>query len=290
MSSLPFTGTGPQAANYWIDHAAREIYEQYGERISVIEKRKTLHKFGRTNNADAGVLTTIAQFQDAVVNETYATGNTVDRIVSTNTNDTETMVVEGHTINGTTGDKTFVAQEVTLTGQTPVALGTALGRVTRAYVKAGTFASPASDLVGDVTVFDNAANSGLTGGKPDTDASVKIMVLGTAGKNQSEKASTSLSSTDYYLVREVVFSITRSTGANVNVDCDVEFRELGGVWRQVGVEADLRSGASNIIHDEMEPYLIFPPNCDIRLVATSDTADTTVAGYMRGILATTNVT
>ena len=87
------------AQNPWIEQAIDEIYSTYGDVVSVSEKRKSLNKFGRTSNADAGVKTTVATFQDAIVNETFATTNSIDYAVSTSTSDTADTVVTGR-ING----------------------------------------------------------------------------------------------------------------------------------------------------------------------------------------------
>lgn len=261
------------------------IESTYGDKVSFGQKKKLLNKFGRTNNADDGVKTTVAIFQDAEVNETFTTTNSIDSVISTSASDTEVVTIEGQTQNLTTGAFTFVTQNATLNGQTAVTLGTALARCDRIYVPAQTYGSPAADLVGDVAVYDSTVATGTTAGKPDVDTSVKCMVQGTAGKNQSEKCATTLSSVDYWIVTEIYASVTRGGPLSAVVDIDVEYRQVGGVWRPLGLELNVDEASAGYLHDEMDPPLVLPKNSDVRMVATSDTADTQIAGYINGWLA-----
>lgn len=101
-------------------HALQVIKDVCGD--DCYYKPKTLFKFGQTVNTAAGrAKTTVAEFQggaaSTVFNETYATGNTIDFLVSDNASDTEVVRVEGHTLSGS--NLTFVVQNVTLNGQTP---------------------------------------------------------------------------------------------------------------------------------------------------------------------------
>ena len=89
------------------------------------------------------------------------------------------------TITSTNQKKTFVTQSVTLNGQTRVALSTPIARSTLATVPNQ---DRAANLVGEIYVYEDTA---LSGGKP-TDTT-KIHLTVEAGKNQSEKASTSTS-------------------------------------------------------------------------------------------------
>lgn len=272
------------AQDPWIEQAIDEIYSTYGDVVSVSEKRKSLNKFGRTSNADAGVKTTVATFQDAVVNETFATTNSIDYAVSTSTSDTGVALVEGQTINTSTGALTFTVQPVTLTGQTPAELTVPLARCTRISVANGTFASPAVDLVGNVTVYDSTlGGGGLTAGKPDVDTAVKCMI--TAGKNQSEKCATSVSNSDYWIISEIYTSVTRSSPQNATVDVEVEYRRVGGVWLPLGLEITIDQAVSGSEVVFPVPFRVIPKNADVRMVATSDTADTVVTGRINGVLA-----
>jgi hypothetical protein len=269
-----------------MNQAIREIYATYGHIVSTNKKSKSLKKFGITRNADADTKTTIADFQGAVVNETFVTTNIIDHAISTSTSDTGIITVEGHTIDGD-GNLTFVVQDVTLTGQTKAALPTPLARCTEAYVKNGTFASPAVDLQGIVSIYDDTGGQSA-GGVPTVAAATKCRIRGDLGENKSNKAATSPSSTDYWIVLESHFGIRRGSGggAATVADCDIEVKELGGVWRPLGLEANLKTTVNVFEHIQTRPYIIIPPNSDIRAVVTADVNDTIAAARIEGVLAT----
>jgi hypothetical protein len=270
------------ARDVHIADALSRIHVDYGDVCSIERKGKHLHKFGHTNNADSGVKTTVAEFQDNEVNETLASGNTIDSIVSSSTSDTEVVKVEGHTVDTLTGDFTFSTQTVTLTGQTRAPI-TPLNRCSRIYVPPATYAAPASDLVGNVVVYDQTEATGLTAGKPDVDSSVKCMIV--AGQNQSQKCATTISSSDYWIITEIYAGLARSGPANVNADIEVEYKQVGGVWRPLGFEINLSQSVLPAFHDTMLPYLVIPKNSDARMVAISDTANSSLSGYISGYLA-----
>jgi len=262
--------------------AEREIERTYGEKVSIVNKAKTLRKFGRTINADSGVATTVATFQGAVINETFATTNSVDYIVSDSASDTGTVSVEGAYFDAD-NNLVFNAQDVTLTGLTPVALGTALCRCNRIKVKKGTFAAPAAALVGNVYVYDATLATGVTAGVPDVAAATKCMVV--AGQNQSAKLASMISGSDYYVLTDVYAAVQKGNANTVAVDLDVEYREIGGVWLPLGLEMSLRTGGASTLDMPQRPYSIIPKNSDFRMVATSNTNDTTVSGHVHGYLA-----
>lgn len=229
--------------------------------------------------------TTVAQYGSVAtvnVNETYSTTNDIDAIVSSSGSDTEVLKVEGHTIDGL-GNLTFVVQEVTLTGQTPVALGTALARCTRMYVKDGSFGASSNNLVGDIYAY---ASDGVTvtAGVPQTSTAVKARIV--AGVNQTEKSATSISSKDFWFIEKSNAGVTRSGGAAVNADSDIEIRRLGGVFRPVGLELQLRTAAKQV--ETIETHIIVPYNSDVRQIITTDTDNTAASGYMEGPLLTTD--
>lgn len=278
------TGSGSNSVDFdpAIRHAINVISGTYGDTVSVEAKAKSLNKFGRTTNADSAVRTTIGAFQGSVVNETFVSTNIVDSIVSDSASDTETIVVEGHTIDGS-GNLTFVSQEATLTGTTEVTLSTPLARATRAYVKAGTFGSPASDLVGNVYIYDNT--DGISSGVPVTAAATKCMI--TAGDNQSEKCATAVSQSDYWLITSLTVAIAGSSASTVNVEFEIEARDVanGGVWRPLGAKISIRAGSNSVFHENFFPYFIIPKNHDVRAVATSNTNNTEVIADIQGVLA-----
>ena len=266
----------------YIRQSIREISSSTGDDVSVYNKQKSLIKFGRTTNADAATKTTVALFQGTEINETFATGNSIDYVVSSSGSDTEIVTVEGHTVDGS-GNMTFVTQNVTLNGQTPVALTTPLYRSNRVFVPKQTYASPASALVGNIHVYDATVATGVTAGVPNVATATKIMIA--AGKNQSEKCATSVSSTDYWIITEIFASVSRSSPVSAKADIDVEYKEVGGVWRPLGFEISLDQASGPFVHDEMRPHFWIPKNSDVRMVITSDTNDTKATGYIAGYLA-----
>jgi len=272
-------------ADFWAEMAVREIQKSYGHTVDIPNKAKSLVKFGRTYGADADVRTTVALFQDTgVINETFVTTNAITHMASEDTGDTEqTIVLEGQTIDAD-GNLTFVVQNVgPLTGTTAVAFSVPCARATRAYVKDGTFSSPAVPLSGNVNIFEG--DTGVVGGKKTTSSKTHLTIEGVAGTYQSEKAATSISSLDYWILTGITCAMQKDGGATAAVEFDIDVRHLGGVWRELGLEVSLRTTA-NVMHAEtFTPYIVVPPNSDVRLVATSNVAGLKCTGRIRGILA-----
>lgn len=272
--------------------AINVIYSSYGDKVSVEKKKKTLQKFGRSRGIGTDQKNTVQVLQDTGLNnEVFATGNTVDSLVSSDTGDFGTVFkVEGHTLD--TGGFDFVVQSVTCAGQTRAALATPVARSTRLYIPPIDYppASFPSDTgwaraaTGTVYVYDSSAST-ITNGVPNTPAATKILVEGGLGLNQSEKLATTLSFQDYWICTEFFLTVSRDGPQNAVIDADVEYRELGGVWRPVGLELSVKEGVNGYMHDEMDPYVIIPKNSDVRMVAQSSVGDTEVSGYINGYLA-----
>lgn len=247
--------------------ALREIYSTYGDRCHI--KPKSLHKFGRTASLASDTEVEISRFQDAVLTETLSTTNDIDSIVSTSTSDnTQTIRIEGHTVAD--GNLTFVTQTADLNGQTRVPLTTPLVRATRGFVTGS-----GSALAGDVAVYVDGA---LTSGKPNTDADVKLLIAGTQGRNQSEKCATAFSQDDYFLISELYMSIGRSS-ATVRGDFILQIKEFGNnVWRPQ-FEITLNTAGAGALHVPFEPYLIVPPNHDVRMICIATGTGTATAAF-----------
>lgn len=264
-----------------ISQAENVVLSTYGDTVSVSEKKKNLNKFG-TNTTVGTSFETVAQFQNAVANETYVSTNIIDSIVSSNAGDTQTIKVEGHTIDAS-GNLTFVIQDATLQGQTEVALTTPLARCTRMYVaNSGTFDSPQAAIAGTVVVYDNT--DGITAGVPNTDAAVKCLI--DAGFTQSEKCATSVSSTDYWFLTDFEAGIGNSGGAANRVTFRVEIRDVanGGVFRPLGRDIVVNVG-QNGVSFKFDPLGIVPKNHDVRVVAMSNSNTAEVFAEIQGILA-----
>ena len=109
--------------------AEREIYNQFGDLVSIDEKAKSLVKFGKS-----AVLSTNRETVWTVGGmETYVTGNTIDTISSSSALDTQELVLECHTVTGSGLDQQFIflTQTITLNGQNKVTLPTPVARVSR---------------------------------------------------------------------------------------------------------------------------------------------------------------
>lgn len=248
------------------EHALREIYSTYGDVVEI--KPKALHKFGENllvGTEEATLMTLPA----GVLSETYVSTNATTHISSSDSGDTQSVKVEGHTVSG--GLFTFVVQTITLAGQTKVALATPLARVTR-LENAG-----AVDFAGIVYVFEDDT---LTGGVPDTAA--KVHIIANNGENQTLKAATTISNEDYCLVTQIYASINKKTAAGAVVRFRV--RTAGGVF-QTKYKIGINSVGGGFVRD-LWPYLIVPQNSDITMSAEADGANTAVAGGFNSILAT----
>lgn len=260
---------GNSDIDFWVKHAESEILETYGDLVKV--KPKSLLKFGRTTNADQNIATTVMNLQDDERLETYVSTNAIDSVSSGSTNDNSafTLVVEGHTIAD--GNLTFVTQQVTLNGQTRVALTTPLARVTRA------FNNSAGNLTGPVYFYENGA---ITSGKPNTDSSTHLIIA--AGKNQSEKCATAFSQFDYGLITSLASSVSRNNTANV--DLELQVRQLGKAFRPQ-FEWTMRTTGETSFIFEFRPFLIVPKNSDVRINCTASANDTTVLAQFNSLLA-----
>lgn len=179
------------------------------------------------------------------------------------------------TITSTNQNKTFVTQTIQMNGTTTVALSTNLARATRLYIPSQ---NKATDFTGTGYVFETDTT---TGGVPDTDSLVHIMISNvTSTPNQSLKASTSISSTDFWIVTSFHGHVLTKQASWIDVVMEV--REIGGVFREVENVSVSSSAATESVH--FKPYKIIPANADIRLRATADTNGRSGAGSIQGYL------
>jgi hypothetical protein len=253
----------------FVEQAIRVALSTYGDNISVISKKKDLIKFGRNNdvtNATTG--STIMGFVGGEDHETYVSTNVINTISSSSTSDTVEIGIEGHTISG--GVFTFVSQTKTLQGQTQVTLDTPLARCTRLYNNNST------DLVGNVYGYQSGQT--VTAGVPQDGTKTHCII--TAGKNQSEKCSTTISNSDYWIITKFTANLLEKTSAFADVE--LQLRLVGGVFRTLDIVA-ISAGAGSI--EDQRPYLIIPKNSDVRLVAVGSNDSIEVAGSIHGMLA-----
>ena len=240
--------------------ALEQIQGDFGEEVYI--KPKMLSKFGR--NPDVG--TTAETVMEHGGNETMLTTNGITRVVSANAGDTQSVRIEGHTISG--NDLTFAVQTVTLNGTTPVNLPTPLARATRL-----TNESASSDFAGQISV-QNAAGSINYLVATGVQANGRIY-------NRSQKAATSISANDYWIITSLMGAALKKQPANV--DFALQRRATDGVWQEL-YAFGVTTGSPITPHTLTIPIII-PSNSDVRLTAVSDTAGTEVIGRISGYLA-----
>ena len=243
----------------------REIEQQFGEKVSIDRKAKSLIKFGKSASLPAGSLQTVWTVGG---NETYVDDNTIDSISSSNVNDNQEIYLECHTVDAE-GNFTFLTQTVNLNGQTRVALPVPVARVSMAYNNNGT------EIQGRVAVYENTT---LTNGIP-TDVS-KIHIDIPLGLQESFKAATTFSNTDYFVLTGGFGSVSsKQAGA---ADFYLELREQGKVFRQVAAISATSSGPWEI---KLDPAVIIPKNADIRVRAETEDNNLVVFTVFQGYLA-----
>lgn len=243
------------------------IESTYGHTVSTERKGKNLLKFGE--NQEVGTTdSTIMDLPAGELHETYVAANLINSVSSGNNGDTVTLKVEGHTIDGS-GNFTFVVQSVTLTGQTTAPLTTALARISRAYVDDST------DLVGKVYFYETDT---VVAGVPQTATKIHLLII--AGKNNSSKCSTTISSQDYWILTNMTCEIIEKAISYAEVH--LEIREKGKVFRE---HAHVSCSQSSNGFLEFLPHVIVSPNSDVRLTASADGASTYIGGAINGYLA-----
>jgi hypothetical protein len=248
--------------------AEREIYQTFGQEVSIDTKAKSLIKFGKSAALTTGSLQTVWTVGG---NETYVSANTIDSISSSSVSDQEEIYIEGHTVVGTGRDQqfTFVSQTVNLNGQTRVPLPVPLARVSMAYNNNGT------PLVGRVVVYENTA---IVSGIP-TDAS-KIHIDIPLGFQESFKAATTFSDNDYFILTGGFGAVSgKQDGA---ADFYLEIREPGKIFRQVAAVAGSNASSWSI---NLDPAVVIPKNCDIRVRVDSGSNNLVVFTSFQGYLA-----
>lgn len=251
----------------WIEHAKRVIFADDGVQVSLEAKDKDLLKFGRNKLCNT-TKSTIMTLPVGIDNETYVASDLITTIISDNAGDTEDVKVEGHTISG--GVFTFVAQTVTLTGQTAVTLATPLARVSRVVNVDST------DLTGRIYVCETDT---FTSGVPDTDAGVHLIIE--AGLNNSEKGATTLSDSDYWVITGFYSDCLEKVSTFGTIHLEVQ--EAGGVFiNKIDISTSTGSRGEHIF----KPYLIVKPNSDIRLRVSASAAGKDFSGGLQGSLLT----
>ena len=242
-----------------------EILSTYGDTVSVLTKSKSLVKFGALS--DLGTVEQMVWSAGGI--ETLVTGNEIDSVSSTSIVDTASVVIEGHTIDAN-GDLAFAIQTATLAGQSRVVLTTPLHRATRISV-----IGPV-ELAGDAFVYQETP---LVNGAPINRNLIHLEAL--AGDNQSLKAATSTSSSDYWIINGLTLGVNRA--ASRSVAFKLQVRESGGVFKTKRFASC--SSDQGSVYLPQDPPLIVPKNSDVRVLATSTGNSTGVETTIHGRLA-----
>lgn len=250
-------------------HAIDNIESDYSHPVSVESKAKDLLKFGRSEQVHSSTKTTLMTLPAGTFNETYVSTNIITTISSSSASDTESVKVEGHTVDGS-GNFTFVVQEITLTGQTQATLATPLARCSRIYNNGS------NDLVGDIYVYQDDTS---TAGVPDTDTKVHCEIR--AGENNSEKCSTTISNNDYWIITGAYADVLEKTASNAEIIMEVRLK--GKVFREY-FEMSCSNTSGGTFRSAV-PYIVVPPNSDVRLRALASANGTIVSGALFGVLA-----
>ena len=195
--------------------------------------------------------------------------------IFTYTVDAATATPATGTILSTNQNKTFITQTKALNGQTQVTLDTAIATATRIVVKPQ---NRATNIVGTLYVYENDTT---TAGVPDTDSLVHLMNGTNGAINNSLKARTSISSTDYFIVTSVNAHFEEKTAGYATVI--FQQRQIGGVWTEIDDITVGNNQPTGVIN--FEPYLIIPKNAEVRLIGSASGANKEVGGSFEGILA-----
>jgi len=259
---------------YELWHALKQIRNDYGKICDITGKAKSLRKWGESLTLGTAKAT-VETLPGSETEETLLSANTALVMSSSSTSDTtQTLdLYEGHTISGT--DLVFAASSdtaLTLNGRTDVALtGLDRARVSRARLSA-----PA---VGNIYFHEGGAT---TNGVPNDATTVHAIIP--AGEIQTQRTSTSISATDFWIMTEATFGVTEKSASWAQ--CRVETKP----WNESGwypvtqwIEASDSSGTVSLFNGLVP--IIIPYNHDVRMSAIADGASTSVIGGMAGLFA-----
>ena len=246
----------------WMRYAERVVAERYGARVSCMAAGDMTRRHGRVTTSIINTETLVAQLQSPEVEETYATTNSIDSVVSSSAADTGTVraQVQGYYYDGT--DLVYHTQLRPLVGQTPVTLTQPLCRVDRAYNPIGIA------YQGVISVFDSTLAGGTTAGVPNNAAATKLTIQGPSFQ-ESSKCAFSVAANEYAFVAQLQCSIERQAPPTNTVDIRVQRRDQNGVWRTTCMLTSLTTDAVAQASMEIHPWVPFVPNADGRVICLS---------------------
>jgi len=262
----------PIVRNFF-DLAKAEIFRTYGHHVTF--DRKTINKYGRSENITSGIFRDIKPWCDGTPdNETYLTTNAVDSLSSDDASDTSVSIyIEGMTRAG--DDLTFVTQTIVTDasdGRTKVSLSTPLCDVTRVR----------GVPVGEVYVYEDTA---ISAGVP-TDAT-KIHGQAVAEEGTSLQAGTSVASNNYLLITDYWATLGRA-GGTAAVDVRLRIANLGSaVFGDAfhTIEPFSISLGSGVAGASDRPFIIVEPNSRLVMTARSSAGTLSMEAGFRGYFA-----
>ena len=200
----------------------------------------------------------------ALMSHTYSTSANIDSLSSSSGSDTEAIKVIGLDTN-----YDYVEQTITLTGQTRVALTTALIRVLR-LTNVGS-----SDLVGRVYCFVNVA---LTGGVPNVLANIRSIIR--IGNGQTTQTMYTVpNGTKAYLFS--YFAVTQGARKATNIAVKLYDRPFGRVFTLEESHALVDVGTSHFNHVYKIP-IEYLAKTDLKWTAQITESGITAAGVGAG--------
>jgi hypothetical protein len=133
-----------------------------------------------------------------------------------------------------------------------------------------------TDLIGNIYAYEDDT---ITAGVPDTD--IKVHLIVEAGLNNSEKASTSISSTQFWVVTNFYGDTLEKTATFASIHLEV--REPGKTFIN---KVDISANTGGRGDHDFIPFFIVPPNSDIRISAKAGASDKHITGGIQGTLLT----
>ena len=249
-----------------ISQAINQVYKSTGDIVSVYEEKSSLLKFGENADVDTSE-ETLMEFLGSETAEVLQTSNTIDSLVCDDNSFTETVTIQGCTIDGS-GNFTAVSQDITATGQVAATLSTPLARVYRGF-NAGSNNMLASSKI---YIYRSSDAGGLTAGVPNTASSVNMII--NSEEQQSLKAAYTTASDEYLFICDLFGTINEKT--NTSAIIRLKTQEQNGVFRtRLKLGLNSNGGALAI---RLEPFFIVPPNTDMILTAEADANGKDIAG------------
>lgn len=268
------TEDGLPAPSFEMSEAMNEIRKQFGDRVSISKKGKSLLKFGKDPTLALNTETTVMELLGSETSETYVSTNIIDRFVSDDSGLIGSIYVEGHTIDAD-GKAQFSIQTIQANGLTPVALTTPIFRVSRISNQTGTA------LAASKKGYIYQSTASVTSGVPQD--ATKTHIIMSAGNDQSFKAATTISDNDYLIITQIYGDVNRKKGAVV--DMRLYIKDIASAVFLPKFERTLAQAGTSSLTWDIHPALVIPRNSDVIITANSDTNAVSFSCGFNGYLA-----